>query len=315
MKRFDLAIAGELNLDLILYGLPEALPLERELLASGACLTLGSSSAIVAHNAARLGLTVGFATKVAADPMGTIALERLAESGVNLDRVVYARGEESTGVTVLLTHEHGRNILTYPGTMASMTLKELDLEYLASARHFHLSSVFLQTELRRGMATLLRFLRQNGVTVSLDTNDDPADKWDGVVSDLLPWVNVLLPNEREACRIAGQTNLSDALAFLSRHVPVVVAKCGREGAIVQAGSERWNVPAVTVTPVDTIGAGDSFNAGFLAAYLKGADLPACARAGTITGALSTLRAGGTEAFRDQSLSQTFLTEHRFGDGE
>src|SRR5579859_6344679 len=83
-RRFDVTIVGEINLDLILYGLPQEMPVERELLASNFRVTLGSSSAIVAHNLAALGMKVGFVTRVGPDEFGRLALERLAESGVDL---------------------------------------------------------------------------------------------------------------------------------------------------------------------------------------------------------------------------------------
>ena len=140
-KRFDVTIAGEINMDLILYGLPEVLSTERELLASGFGMTLGSSSAIVAHNLAALGVSVGFVTRLGDDPLGIIALERLEEKGVDISCVKRVSGGTSTGVTILLTHEGKRHILTYPGTMFEMAAADLDLAYLASARHFHLSSL------------------------------------------------------------------------------------------------------------------------------------------------------------------------------
>ena len=83
-KSFDVTIAGEINLDLILYGLPETMPVERELLASGVRMTLGSSSAILAHNLAALGMRVGFVTRLGDDPLGEIALQRLMEPGVDV---------------------------------------------------------------------------------------------------------------------------------------------------------------------------------------------------------------------------------------
>ena len=157
--RFDVTIAGEINLDLILYGLPEQMPVERELLATGFQVTLGSSSAIVAHNLASLGLKVGFVTRVGPDELGKLALERLAESGVDLSEVQFSAGTLGTGVTVLLPHAKERHILTYLGTMAEMTADDLPMEYLTSSRHFHLSSLYLQRALQPGLAALLRQLR------------------------------------------------------------------------------------------------------------------------------------------------------------
>jgi sugar/nucleoside kinase (ribokinase family) len=308
---FDIAIAGEINLDLILYGLPEAMPVERELLAADFQSTLGSSSAILAHNLAVLGAKVAFVTRVGPDEFGRIALHRVQESGADTSRAVTGSGTTSTGITVLLHHGAGRHILTYPGTMSEMTVKDLDLDYLKSARHFHLSSLFLQRGLAPDLPWLFRELKGAGLTLSLDTNDDPEDKWVGVLDELLDLIDVLLPNESELCRIAGRETLEEALAILARRVPCIAVKRGARGSLVQAKETRFEAPSLAVTPLDTIGAGDSYNAGFLLAWLRGLPLDACVRAGNIAGALSTQRPGGTEAFRDKTLTEVFLKQHGF----
>ncbi len=306
-KQFDVTIAGEINLDLILYGLPEAMPMERELLADDFRLTLGSSSAILAHNLAALGVSVGFITVLGDDALGEIALGRLAEKGVDLTRTKHISGGKSTGVTILLNHQGKRHILTYPGTMSEMTCGDLDMPYLASGRHFHFSSLYLQKGLQADLPGIFRQLKSEGLTISLDTNDDPDDIWTGVVDELLGLVDIFLPNENEACRISGKPEVESAVAALAKRVPLVAVKCGSRGALVQAGEQRWLVPGKAVTPLDTIGAGDSFNAGFLAAFLRGEGPEACAAFGNRTAALSTLRAGGTESFRIPALVTEFLS--------
>lgn len=311
MAQFDIVIAGEVNLDLILYGLAAEIPLDREILASGFQMTLGSSSAILAHNLSLLGVRTGFVTRFGGDDMGRIAMDRLGQSGVDLSRAMRSTGPLSTGVTILLQHGGSRRILTYPGIMFEMSCADLDLDYLGSARHFHLSSLFLQRGLHAGLPELFRTLKSRGVTLSLDTNDDPDDRWDGVLQDLLPLVDILLPNDDEIRRIARRDSVEEALAVLAPLVPLIAVKCGSRGAIVQQGTQHFVAEPVTVSPVDTIGAGDTFNAGFLAAWLSGLDPQTCARAGNIAGALSTLRPGGTEAFRDADLRRTFLREHEF----
>jgi sugar/nucleoside kinase (ribokinase family) len=305
-KRFDVTIAGEINLDLILYGLPEIMPLERELLASDFRPTLGSSSAILAHNLSALGVSVGFITRLGDDPLGSMALDRLAEKGVDLTRVKRISGGTSTGVTILLNHEGKRHILTYPGTMFEMTAADLDMAYLASGRHFHLSSLFLHKGLQADLPRIFRQLKSEGLTLSLDTNDDPEDRWNSGLDELLGIVDIFLPNESEACRITGKPDAESAIKVLTEQVPIVAIKCGKHGALVQTASQSWFVPAESVTPIDTIGAGDSFDAGFLAAYLRGETPDACAAFGNRTAALSTLRPGGTESFRDPELMGEFI---------
>jgi sugar/nucleoside kinase (ribokinase family) len=308
IKPLDITIAGETNLDLILYGLPEQMPAERELLGSGFKVTLGGSSSILAHNLATLGTRVGFISQVGTDEMGEIALSRLGECGVDVSRIT-RRKDVGTGVTILLPHQRRRHILTYLGAMAEMTVADLDLAYLTSSRHFHLSSLFLQTGLQPGLAKLFDQLKQAGLTISLDTNDDPADRWGGVLDELLDKIDLLLPNEDEIMRITRKDTLEGALDALAQRVPLIVVKCGSRGAVVQEGNKRDWVDPIRVTPIDTIGAGDSFNAGFLSSYLSGEDALRAASMGNITGALSTLRSGGTEAYRDSELRITFLKEH------
>jgi sugar/nucleoside kinase (ribokinase family) len=307
-KRFDVTIVGEINMDLILYGLPEVMPLERELLASGFGMTLGSSSAIVAHNLAALGVSVGFVTRIGDDRLGVLALERLAEKGVDLSHVKHVTGGTSTGVTILLTHDGNRHILTYPGTMFEMSAGDLDLSYLASARHFHLSSLFLHKALQPDLPRICRQLKAEGLTISLDTNDDPEDRWAGALDELLGIVDIFLPNEEEARRITGKPDAESAIEALAKRVPLVAVKCGQRGALVESASRRWLVPAESVTPIDTIGAGDSFDAGFLAAHLRGEAPEACAAFGNRTAAFSTLRQGGTESFRDLDFMSSFLAQ-------
>jgi sugar/nucleoside kinase (ribokinase family) len=306
MPRFDVTIAGELNLDLILYGLPEQLLPERELLSDRMMLTLGSSSAIVAHNLATLGSRVGFQSRIGDDPLGQIAIERLQQGGVDVSLVRRVRGSTTTGLTVILHHEAYRNILTYAGTIAETCWEDLDLNYLSDSLHFHFSSYYLQRSLRPRVGELFRYLKSKGLTISLDTNDDPDDRWAGGLHELLGYVDVFLPNEREACKVAGTEDLDAGIEKLSKLVPLVVVKVGSKGAIAQRGSERFTSPPQEVVAIDTIGAGDSFDAGFLHEYVQGSDLAMCLASANRAGAFSTTRPGGTEAFRDGAHRDRFF---------
>ena len=305
MPRFDVTIAGELNLDLILYGLPDQLPPERELLASGMALTIGGSSAIVAHNLAALGCKVGFISRIGDDPMGRVALDQLGIAGLDISRVKRIASPAYTGITVTLQRAPWRNMLTSPGTIAEVSFDDLDFEYLADSRHFHFSSYFLQKKLQPHVPEIFARLKSAGLTISVDTNDDPDGTWQGV-DELLPYVNVLMPNAHEARTIARKDDLEAAVACLAAQVPVVVVKQGDAGAFAQKGKERFTSPAVAVAVVDAVGAGDSFNAGFLSQYVKGADLPTCLRMGNLAGALSTTKPGGVDAFRDTSSRDQFM---------
>jgi sugar/nucleoside kinase (ribokinase family) len=200
-------------------------------------------------------------------------------------------------------------MVTYSGTIAELTCDDLDFDYLADSRHFHLSSYYLQRGLRPRVAELFRKMKEAGLTTSLDTNDDPDDGWEGGLQDALRYVDVFLPNEREAQKAAGVGDLEAAVKKLAALVPLVVVKLGREGAMAQRGNERFTSPAIRVEAVDAVGAGDSFDAGFLHQYVRGADLSACLTAGNLAGAFSTTRPGGTEAFRDAEYRGEFFKKH------
>jgi sugar/nucleoside kinase (ribokinase family) len=305
VNRFDISVVGELNADLILYGLPATLEPEREHLADDFAITLGSSSAIFAHNISLLGSRVGFISCIGGDPLGKFCVDRLQESGVDVSGVRLFSGK-TTGVTVILPLSKQRQILTYLGTTSELQFAHLDLNYLRSASHFHLSSFFLLRGLRPRIPELFSHMKQSGLTTSLDTNDDPEDLWADDVKSVLKSVDIFLPNEREACKLAGTNDVQDALQALSRLVPVVVIKCGPQGVMAKRGKDQFHAPSLSVQPVDTVGAGDSFNAGFLHKFILRCSLEECLEYGNAVAALSTTRAGGTEALRDRHHREYFL---------
>ena len=308
MTAFDVSVIGELNLDLILYGLPPELTLEREHLADDLSITLGSSSAIFAHNLASLGNKVGFSSVIGNDAFGDICLERLGEGGVDLTRIRRVPGK-TTGLTVILPQRKQRYILTYPGTMFEMCEKDLDLDYVFSAKHLHVSSYFLLRGLQASLVEIFRKAKEAGLTTSLDTNDDPENRWSSEVQSLLNYTDILLPNEREACRLAQVEDVDQAAEVLSRKVPVVVIKRGAHGALARVSKERCVAVPPSVEAADHVGAGDSFDAGFVHQFIRGGNIEDCLEFGNIAGALSVTRPGGTEAFRDARHREAFLRDH------
>ncbi len=308
MATFDVSVVGELNLDLIFYGLPEKLELEREHLANGLSITLGSSSAIFTHNFTLLGNKTGFSSTIGSDPLGGICLQKLGECGVDLSHVRKLTGK-TTGLTVILPQRKQRYILTYPGTMHEMSLKDLDLSYVFSAKHLHVSSYFLHKALRAEMIELFRRAKESGLTTSLDTNDDPEGRWSNDVLLLLKYVDIFLPNENEACKIARTDDVNQAAETLSQKVPLVVIKRGSQGALLREGKNKLSAFPPVIDMVDAVGAGDTFDAGFVHQFIRGAKIEDCLKFANITGALSVTRAGGTEAFRDAKHRESFLNKH------
>lgn len=308
MPKFDVSVIGELNLDLIFYGLPAKLELDREHLATNLSLTLGSSSAIFAHNLARLGSNVGFSSSIGSDSLGPICIERLAEANVDLSRVKKFDGK-ITGLTVILPQGKERYILTYPGTMADYSLADLDLKYVFDAKHLHVASYFLQKAIQPSLEQIFREAKAAGLTTSLDTNDDPDDRWTPEIQKLFPHLDLLMPNEHEACRMAGVDDVDKAIEILSKKVKTLVLKRGSKGAMVVSGEKQFTALPLAVKVVDAVGAGDSFNAGFLHQFVRKASLESCLAFGNVIAALSTTRGGGTEAFRDATYRDTFIAKN------
>lgn len=312
MSQFDIALVGEFNLDVIFYGVPEDLPPERELAARDMELLMGGATAITANNLARLGSHVGLITANAHDMVAGHCIKELKEAGVDLSRAVDAPPSVKTGVTVLLQHEVRRRSFTYTGSTACLRFGDLDLDYLRSARHFHVTSPFLQHNLINDMPRLLALLKDAGLSTSLDTNDDPTGTWAGPITEMLKYVDILMPNEREAKALSGEESFESAIEWLSSMVPVVVVKRGALGAVAIDHGKRHEQRPITVQPIDAVGAGDSFNAGFLHAYLRGWSIEKCLRMGNLTGAYSTTRIGGITAFRDKKLMEQFFSAHAPG---
>lgn len=305
-QRFDVTLVGDTNLDMVLYGLPDDLPAERELLAETMAIRVGGSGAITAHNLAALGNSVGFITTTPDDDFGRLCKAELLTAGVDLSKCVPAC-ELQTGVTVHLQHQHLRHMFTCAGATSQLSFEKLDLAYLAGSRHFHMSSYYLQRALTARIPDLFAALKDAGLTISLDPNDDPDNLWDRDILNALRFVDVLMPNEREACMLAGESDLDRAIDLLRGLVPLLVVKRGANGSSACLGNQCWHASAGDVAVVDAIGAGDSFNAGFLHAWLRGWPIPRALALGNQIGAWSAAASGGTSAFRPVASLRTNLS--------
>ncbi len=311
-KEFDLVVVGELNADLILRGDVTPAFGQVEKLIDDATLALGSSSAIFACGAARLGLRVAFIGKVGADMFGRFMQQELAARGIDTRGIVVDPALK-TGLTVIFSRgapQAGRSddraLLTYLGSIAELRFADVDRALLARARHLHLGSYFLLDALRPEVPALFDAAHAHGLTVSLDTNYDPCEKWDGGLAEALRRTDVFLPNETELRAIAGQPETSAALDHLAGQVPLVAVKLGPRGAAARRGREHAQASSVAVDVVDTTGAGDTFDAGFVYGYLAGWELARALRLACVCGALSTRAAGGATAQPTLAEAQEYL---------
>jgi sugar/nucleoside kinase (ribokinase family) len=290
-----LVVIGDCNPDVLVLG-PDVTPVfgQQEKLVERIALVVGGSAAITAVAAARLGVSVALVAVVGADPAGTFMLDQLTREGVDV-RAVLVRDDMSTGMTVALSRGGDRAILTALGTIAALTAADVPPGLLARARHVHVSSYFLLADsLGPGLAALLAAARAAGAATSLDTNWDPSGRWrDDRLPAVLAQADVLLPNEAEALALTGTDSPVAAAAALAAAGPRVFMKLGERGVLCADGPLLQRVSLPPVTPVDTTGAGDCFNAGLIAGLLSGLPPADAAALGCATGALSTGALGGT----------------------
>lgn len=293
---YDLVVIGDVNPDVVVGPVDGLAFGQREQLVEHGRLVLGGSAAIMACGAARLGLTVAFAGRVGDDAAGVFVRQALESRGVDVTHLTVDPQLPTPLTAIVTTGDGDRAILTSSGCLAATGPEDVPPGLLASARHVHSGSFFLMPLLARSLAEVFDRARAHGATTSLDTNDDPAAMWDRTFLDpVLKVTDVLLPNAAEARALSGADQLDDAARSLARHGPTVIVKDGADGALACTGAELLRVGAVPVEPVDAVGAGDSFDAGFVAARLRGLDLRDALTVAAACGSLSTRAHGGTAA--------------------
>ena len=294
-KTLDCLVAGDANVDLLLDGVIQLEP-GREKLARSMDLVLGGSSAITAHNLAGLGTRVGFAGIIGDDLFGQFVARKLGNAGVDLGTLKVIR-KEKTGITVWLSSKGRRAAVTCGGTSARVNASSIS-SALHVSRHLHVGAYFLLKGLHRGAPALFRKARRLGLTTSLDCNDDPAGIWDSNIRGVLRHTDIFFPNESEALGITGANSARKAIRQLSEDVRIVAVKLGARGVLISAEGCTFTVPAMASRLVDTTGAGDSFNAGFLAGFLAGSNIRDCTLSGVAAAARTVAVKGGTAAFEN-----------------
>jgi sugar/nucleoside kinase (ribokinase family) len=286
-------VVGEINVDVVLHGDTPPQP-GREVLVDDCALTLGSASAICAMGLARLGNQVSFVSRVGADLWGDYCINVLHGGGVDTSHV---RRDPllKTGLTLSIASTTDRALVTYLGSIDAVAEADVTDSLLGRASHLHVSSYFLQSRLRPSCGRLFERARAQRLTTSLDPGCDPYEKWNGDLHETVDAADVFLPNEAELLAMTTAGDVAAALRALDNGRTRTVVKLGSQGAMTVEAGRMLHVPAFSVTPVDTTGAGDSFNAGFLHAYVRGRPILDCLAAGNACGALSTRALGGTTA--------------------
>ncbi|MCI4568364.1 carbohydrate kinase family protein [Lysobacter sp. CFH 32150] len=285
-------VVGEINVDLICTGYRSFPEPGKEVLVDDFTMTLGSSSAICAMGLARLGNAVRFVGKVGADPWGDYCVATMRDAGIDVSRVVRDPAIK-TGVTVSITSRRDRALVSYLGSIGALRAEDVDGQALDGADHLHISSYFLQQGLRDNCGELLARASDAGLSTSLDPGFDPAERWEHDLLDALDAVDLFFPNEVELRAITGEASILDGLRRLQNGRTRTIATLGAEGCATLDGDALLQAVCYPIATVDSTGAGDSFNAGFLHAWLRRQPIADCLRWGAACGSLSTRGLGGT----------------------
>ncbi len=290
-------VCGELNVDLIVAGLPELPPLGEERLAESFAMTVGGSGANTAMSCAALGMEVALVARVGKDAFAQFLRQRIAEHGLCPDWLIVDE-QTPTGACVALGVGGERCFASFLGTISRLRLDDVDWDSLRGFDHLHVASFYLQKTLRPDVPELFRQARERGMTTSLDLGYDPEEDWHR--EEFLRAValcDIVLPNETEICRVLGEDDPIAAARKIARRGLRVVVKRGGRGSVAVTEGEVIEEPAFSVDVVETTGCGDAFNAGFLYKFLSGAPLRECLRLGNAAGALVATRLGGGESLR------------------
>ncbi len=310
-KKFDVVVVGELNVDLILNNIESFPKMGSEVIARDMVQTLGSSSAIFANNLCVLGSKVTYIGKIGVDSFSTQVTSSLSSSGVDVDNIIKTP-RYLTGCTVALNYGNDRAMVTYPGAMNDLTISDVKDEVLQTAGHLHASSIFLQEGLKPDIVELFKRAKSLGMTTSLDPQWDPQEKWDIDLKGLLPSVDVFLPNRAELICMTGMQDMESAIEAIKSFCNIVVVKNGVEGAVLWDKGEIVSQKAfLNENLTDAIGAGDSFNSGFIYYFTQKRPLSECLEFAALTGAINTTAAGGTTAFKSLENVKS-IAEEKFG---
>lgn len=295
-KAFDVIVVGELNVDLILNQIESFPETGKEKLAHKMTLALGSSSAIFASNLSSLGMRVAFIGKIGNDLFGHFCKEQLTKKGVDTSMILIDEKLE-TGATVVLNFGEDRANVTYQGSMKHLSFEEITDEMLCKGRHLHFSSYFFQPGFKDKLDMMFAKAKGAGLTTSLDVQWDPAEQWEFDYKKILPLTDIFLPNEKELLNVTKQSSVENAIHLIKNFGNIIIVKRGTEGSLMSYDKEIISCKAFSnEDAVDAIGAGDSFNAGFIFRYLQNGALDDCQEFANLMGAISTTKAGGTQAF-------------------
>jgi len=285
---------GDINVDVMMGGMASLPVVDREVTCQSYDVVMGASTVLCACAYRSLGGEAAMVGLVGQDEYGDFMLRGLAGFGIATG-LVKRTDRVRTGVTVNLIYESTRTQVTYPGTIAAFEGPDLEEAVFHGFDHIHCGGVYLQTSFKPRITALLELARKLGLTTSLDPQWDSTEQWQ-YMDEWMPLLTWLFVNQDEALSISKVASVEEACRWLAGRTHCPLVKLGKDGALIWNGEQAQAVRSWPVEVVDTTGAGDSFDAGFLYATLEKRMAPAEAgRFATAVAARSCMFVGGVNA--------------------
>ena len=278
---------GRIYCDMVFQGLDHMPQLGREIFAKDFALTPGGGALITAAHLAGLGRPAILLARYGTDALSTALYGQIESLGLDLN---YLDRDASAGpqLTAVMVNDGDRAFVSRRAGHARPSTFEAALAN-SGATHLHIAEYATLHE----MSDAISLAKSHGLTVSLDPSWDNDLIGDSEFLQRTMGVDVFMPNLEEAYALSGRAERFAALQYLQQHFAIVVLKAGADGGLLAVEGDIISQPSPKVTVIDTTGAGDAFNAGFLHAWLDGVAPADCLASAIAAGSRSVQAAGGT----------------------
>ncbi|TFE27209.1 carbohydrate kinase family protein [Cohnella luojiensis] len=307
MKPFDAIVIGDVNIDLVVAGCNEIPGPGQEVFVNNMTLHVGGGAALFSLALAKLGMKVAFHGSLGGDGFGQFVREQFTQYGIDT-RFIKTSTLNNTGISIAINPDRDRSFITYAGSNAELNLRQLDMKSVELGRHVHLTSYRGSHNHMEYMETACR-LKEMGMTLSLDVGWDDTGEWYKGIFELMEIVDVIFMNEVEVQQYTRRSSIDECMRELSKHSRHFVLKLGSIGAVAAVDGVRMYRSGFEVPVVDTTGAGDSFNAGYIFGFLAGQPTEQSLLLGNACGAMSVSHFGGSTGTPDRAALERFIAEN------
>lgn len=271
-------------------------------------MNLGGDALNVAVNLHHLGESVSLIGKVGGDFFGRYVIDNVSAQGINTQGILETKAEDTT-ISIVLTHSDGERSFVYNGGAGeSLQEKDIDFDLIKKARMLSIGSAFVLPQLDGlGLRNVMERAKTYGVETIMDCCGDLDQEKFNLLKPSLQYTDIFIPSYHEAKGLTGGNDLNEiSAAFLAEGVKLVIIKLGNLGCYICSQEMELTIPSFKVKAIDTTGAGDTFVAGFICAYLKGWPIPDCGKFANAAGALAVQKVGANNGITSFTQVQRIM---------